>query len=142
MDGGVEDGVYVEIVGIVSSLLVVDTFTRALGMALFALPEPEPGAPSGHRPRGAAMDRAWVALLKPEDVDGADGEVYPAPRVSYVQMALSLVPQTKRDYWALVAEHYLSVGQIGDFGAKFRAITRPQIELIAARVASLHQCVY
>jgi hypothetical protein len=55
---------------------------------------------------------------------------------------LSLVPQSLRDYWALATAHYLPGAFVYQFDKSIRAITRPQMELLAARVSALHQCAY
>ncbi len=47
---GMTDVEYVEIGGLVSAVLVVDTFHAAMGLPLRALPEPEAGAAYGPRP--------------------------------------------------------------------------------------------
>ena len=53
-----------------------------------------------------------------------------------------MVPQSKRDYWNLAGAHYLEGKRVYDFGDSGRAISRPQIEIIAARISALHQCLY
>jgi hypothetical protein len=62
--------------------------------------------------------------------------------VGYIYRALSLVPQSVRDYWALAFEHYLPSEFVYKFDQSIRAITRPQTEVLAARVSALHQCAY
>ena len=71
-----------------------------------------------------------------------DGPLYPTPTAGYIHRALSMVPQSKRDYWNLAGAHYLESKQVYDFGDSGRAISRPQIEIIAARISALHQCLY
>lgn len=68
--------------------------------------------------------------------------MYPTPKAGYIYRGLSLVPQSLRDYWALANCHYLPGQYVYQFGASIRAITRPQMEILAARVSALHQCVY
>lgn len=139
---GLSEGEYVEIVGIVAMLMIMDAFSRALGVPERALPAPRAGLPTRYAPPGARKQAAWLPLVEPEDVVEADGPMYPHPKVGYIYRALSLVPQTVRDYWSLASCHYLPSEAIYQFDRSVRAISRPQTEVIAARVSALHQCVY
>lgn len=139
---GLAEGEYIEIVGLIAMVMMMDTFSRALGVPERALPAPQPGEPTRYRPPGAKKQAAWLALVEPEDTVPADGPMYPHPRVGYIYRALSLVPQSVRDYWALAFEHYLPSEVIYKFDRSIRAITRPQTEILAARVSALHQCAY
>jgi alkylhydroperoxidase family enzyme len=139
---GLSEGEYVEIVGIIAMVMMIDTFHRALGLPEPALPAPKAGAPTRYTPPGAKKQAAWLALVEPEDAVPADGPLYPHPRVGYIYRALSLVPQAVRDYWALAFEHYLPSEFVYKFDQSIRAISRPQTEVIAARVSALHQCAY
>ncbi len=139
---GLSDGEYVEIVGLIAMVMVLDTCHRALGLAERALPAPVAGEPSRYRPAGAKKMAAWLPLVEPEDATEADGPMYPSPKVGYIYRGLSLVPQSLRDYWALANEHYLPGQYVYQFDKSIRAISRPQTEILAARVSSMHQCVY
>ena len=139
---GLSDGAYVEIVGLVAMVMMLDTFTRAIGALDTPLPDPRPGAPTRHRPAGARKKAAWLPITEPEDATEADGPLYPNPKAGYIYRGLSLVPQSVRDYWALANNHYLPAPVIYKFDQSIRAIRRPQVEIIAARVSAMHQCVY
>jgi hypothetical protein len=139
---GLTAGEYVEIVGVIAMVMMIDTFHRALGLPERALPEPRAGEPTRYAPPGAKKQAAWLALVEPEDAVPADGPMYPHPRVGYIYRALSLVPQSVRDYWALAFEHYLPSEFVYKFDQSIRAISRPQTEVLAARVSALHQCAY
>ena len=139
---GVDEGTYVEIAGIVAMVMIMDTCHRALGLPLRALPVPAKGEPTRYRPPGAKKRAAWLSLVEPEDTVAADGPMYPSPKAGYIYRGLSLVPQTLRDYWGLVNHHYLPPQFVYEFGSSIRAISRPQVEILAARVSSLHQCAY
>lgn len=139
---GLTQGEYIEIVGVIAMVMMIDTFHRALGLPERALPAAQPGEPTRYQPPGAKKQAAWLALVEPEDAVPADGPMYPHPRVGYIYRALSLVPQAVRDYWALAFEHYLPSEVIYKFDQSIRAITRPQTEVLAARVSALHQCAY
>jgi hypothetical protein len=139
---GLSDGEYIEIVGIIAMVMVMDTFARALGMAERALPKPEAGAPTRYRPPGAKKQAAWLPLVEPQDTVESDGPMYPTPKAGYIYRGLSLVPQSVRDYWALAFVHYLPGEFVYQFDKSIRAISRPQTEIMAARVSALHQCAY
>lgn len=139
---GLDEGAYVEIVGLIAMIMMIDTCQRALGLPLRALPGPVKGEPTRYRPAGAKKKAAWLPLVEPEDAVEADGPMYPSPKAGYIYRGLSLVPQSLRDYWALANTHYLPGEFVYQFDKSIRAIARPQIEILAARVSALHQCAY
>lgn len=139
---GLEEGTYVEIVGIIAMVMIMDTCHRALGLPLRALPVPAKGEPTRYRPPGAKKKAAWLPLVEPEDTVENDGPMYPSPKAGYIYRGLSLAPQSLRDYWGLVNRHYLPPEHVYEFNGSIRAIERPQVEILAARVSSLHQCAY
>ena len=139
---GMSEGEYVEIVGLVAMVMMLDTFRRALGAPERELPAPKSGEPTRHRPVGAKKQAAWLPLVEPEDATEADGPMYPNPKAGYIYRGLSLVPQSLRDYWTLANCHYMPGEFVYQFDKSIRAIRRPQVEIIAARVSALHQCVY
>ena len=142
LDRGLAEGEYVEIVGIIAMVMIMDTCMLALGLPDRPLPAPGAGEPSRYRPPGARKKSAWLPIVEPEDVVDADGPMYPSPKASYIYRALSMVPQSMRDYWAMANYHYLPGHLVYQFDKTIRAITRPQSEIIAARVSALHQCAY
>lgn len=139
---GLSAGAYVEIVGLIAMVMMLDTCLRALGLPERALPAPGDGEPTRYRPPGARKKAAWLPLVEPEDAVEADGPMYPSPKAGYIYRGLSLVPQSLRDYWSLANCHYLPGDVVYQFDRSIRAIKRPQVEIIAARVSALHQCVY
>jgi len=139
---GMTEGEYVEIVGLIAMVMMMDAFRRGLGEPFTPLPEPRAGEPTRYAPPGARKNAAWLPIVEPEDAVESDGPMYPSPKAGYIYRGLSLVPQSLRDYWALAFSHYLPSEMIYKFDRSIRAITRPQTELIAARVSALHQCVY
>ena len=68
--------------------------------------------------------------------------MYPSPKAGYIYRGLSMVPQAVHDYWALANVHYLPGQVVYQFDTSIRAISRPQTEIMAARVSALHQCAY
>jgi hypothetical protein len=133
---------YVEIVSIVAIVTGLDTFDHALGRAPRDLPAPVLGAPSRHRPAGAKRDLAWVATLAPENVSDSDPNPYPRHGDKNIHRALSLVPREVINFFDLDVELYLKDHEIRDFATEYRAITHPQIELIAGRASVLNGCYY
>jgi len=142
-DGMAEER-YVETVGVIASIVAIDTFTKGLGLDDWPLPKVQPGAPSQKRPAAARRQMAWVSTLSPEDVLGTENEdLYGgATEAANVVQALSLVPAEKKNFFALVDHQYMTGTQMYDFDNEIRAITHPQIELVAGRVSALNQCVY
>lgn len=148
MDAGLGQPEYVELVSVVAVVTAVDTFRRATGHSVLELPPPAQGHPSRRRPSGAKTGLGWVATLAPDDRSADDPDLYgdePGPRRrpgANIQRALSLVPASMIHWWDLLQEMYQSSRQMWDFAHEYRAISHPQIELLAARVAALNRCEY
>ena len=142
--GGMVEERYLETVGVIATIVAIDTFTKGLGIAPWPLPAPVPGAPSRHRPVAAKRALAWVATLPPEDAVGTPDEDLYAGRstVGHIYQAMSLVPAEVRGFFDLVTNQYLPPAAMRDFDNEYRAINHAQIELIAGRVSALNQCVY
>ena len=142
---GISDGHYVEALGIVVAMISIDEFHRALDIPLEALPSAgsnEP--PSGYRPPGAKMHGAWLPSVKPEDLTEPEADLYGgAPATGNVIMAMSLVPDSVRLLSILGGSQYLQPAQVANPESNGgRALDRPQIELVAARVSSFNDCFY
>ena len=117
---------------------------RGLGLDPPPLPEARPGPPSRRRPAGARPGGAWVAWLEPTDLGEAEAGLYPAPGVpvANIRKAMSLVPDEVRSFFDLVSQQYQGPLEMRDFTREYRAISHAQIELLAARVSALNQCLY
>ena len=63
-------------------------------------------------------------------------------RTSNVRAAMSLHPDSVRWLSDLFDAHYLSWVEIQSEQEPFRVLTRPQRELVAARVSALNECFY
>lgn len=119
---------YAELVGVTGIAFVLDRFRLAIGQPLRPLPTPVAGEPARIRPDDVGDVGAWVA----QTVHKARANV---------SRALSLVPRTNQAWRILVDSHYTR-------GAEFyrlvwdRPLSRPQVELVAARTTSLHECFY
>jgi alkylhydroperoxidase family enzyme len=121
------DAAYVEIVGIVACMAAMDAFCEALGVAVLAFPAPRAGEPDRVRPQGLADIGAFVEMDDP----------FAGPNVG---RALSLAPGERVAFFGLVGSMYA----MKDFGELVwdRPLTRPQVELVAARVSALNECFY
>lgn len=140
--GGLSDAEYVETVGVMANVITVDSFCDALGAPRFALPAPQGGAPTRHRPAGAKPGLAWMPTLAPEDLTDAEAGMYDGLAAVNIHRALSLVPAEVIGFFDIDAEHYLPDSLLRDFGNEPRDLTHAQIEFLAARVSAINQCVY
>ena len=137
-------GHYVEMVGVIVSLISIDTLHHVLEMPLEPLPAATGNKPDHYWPEGAAIDVAWVPMIYPENLTAAENDIYfHAPRMGHVIRAMSLVPEAVRQLNSLSAAHYLPTPEVGDMTSCGElTLTRPQIELIAARTSILNDCFY
>ena len=105
MASGTPDTEYVETVGVVATVVAIDTFCRAIGVPLHPLPAPQNGAPHQRRPRTARQrGEAWVAMIHPKDLEGELDSAEEQSLASYwggvpanIRRALSLVPEEMRE---------------------------------------------
>ena len=140
---GLGEEQYIETVSIVAHVVAIDTMTRGLGFDLLPLPSPESGMPSQCRPTGAKLGSAWVPWLEPADLSEAESGLYPAGRsAANIMKAMSLVPDEVRSFFDIVSHQYQPPLAMRDFSREYRAISHAQIELLAARVSALNQCLY
>lgn len=116
---------YVEIVGVVSRVSAIDTFERGIGRAQRDLPIARPGRPSGSVITAARRRAGWVPTV------GAMGP----------PTALEAVPAEAAAQEALHGALYLSYPDMADLQAE-RGLTRAQMELVAARVSYLNDCLF
>jgi hypothetical protein len=140
---GLRDEPYVELLGVLVTVLGIDVFCRALGVPVHDLPDPEAGSPTGIRPPSACDEGAWVPTIPSGAAAGADADLYAdiPGRVPNVIRALSLVPDALRTLKDLGAAHYMTTAQMTDL-THGRSISRAQMELIAGRVSALRECFY
>lgn len=141
---GIEDTHYVETLGVVVRTVSIDTFCHALGVPPHRLPQPVVGEPSRQRPASARPDGAWVPMIPAGRAGGADGRaLFGGRNAPNVGRAMSLVPEEVHGMMELTEAQYLPPLRVADPGFDpGRAITRPQIELIAGRVSAINECFY
>lgn len=139
---GLDDGRYVELIGVVVTVVSIDAFCRALGVPLHPLPAPRPGAPTRYRPPQARSEGAWVPMIPTFGARGAEADLWRRGVTGNVIRALSLVPDEVRTLADLSAAHYLPLDRVADPRAHLEGLSRPQMELLAARVSALRECFY
>ena len=122
------DAPYVELVSIVVCVTAIDMFADALGVELEPLPAPVSGQPSRKRPDGVGEEGAWVPVSTP----------WQGPNVG---RALSLVPEDNATFMGLALSMYAGT-QFAELVWKDRPLSRPQVELVAARVSAVNECFY
>lgn len=119
---------YTELVAVAAMATVIDTFDLVRGRPLQPLPEPATGEPKRERPDGVGDVGAWVAQST-------------AKQLANVSRAVSLVPVTEGTWRALVTAFYSRGGEFLDL-VWGRPLSRPQVELVAARTTALNECFY
>lgn len=119
---------YTELVGVTAIVMVLDRFDLASKGRLGVLPDPIPGEPARLVPDDVGDVGAWV----PQTV---------GPSRANVSRTLSGVPRTNRTWRALVDSHYSRGEEFVNLQWN-RELSRPQTELVAARVTSLSECFY
>ena len=144
IENGLSQEEYVEILSIVVSTLAIDSFHHTLGYEPEPLPDSEPGEPSRRRPANAEPGKAWVPMVNVSAAAEADADMYAGlSRSANVITAMSLVPEAVRLLNVQSSAMYLSYNDVANPSKNGgRALTRPQIELIAGRVSALNDCFY
>lgn len=122
------DAAYAELASVVAQVVCIDHNAAALGIAPRALPTPEEGEPHGRRPAGMADVGGHIPMT----------EVIEGPNV---RRSLSLAGADHERWMMLVFAMY-SGSQFGEMVWSDRALSRPQVELLAARTSALNECFY
>jgi hypothetical protein len=139
---GLGDAHYVELVGVVATVVSIDAFCRGLGVPLHSLPEPRAGEPTRRRPPGALPETAWVPMIVESRATGEEADLYGTDRTGNVLRALSLVPEEVRGLKDLSAAHYFAPHEMMDLRRGLGGLDRLQVELLAGRVSALNECFY
>jgi len=128
---GVHPLEWVEVVGIVISVLPPVAFARAVGAPLPELPDEVPGPPSGREAAELAPAALnWVPVAAPAD------------RVASVVQALSALPDEWDNLWRLAEAQYMSDRQMDDPLWNRGTLSRSQMELVAARLSLIRECFF
>ena len=141
---GMSDGQYVEIVGIVARIVNLDVFARGIDVPTRELGAVEKGDPSRARPSAAVEEGAWLPSIPCGNRGGAEGRgLYGDDMQPFIYRALSLVPPEARRNMELGDDQYLPLQCFFDFGYSHHpGLTRPQVEVVAARTAAINECFY
>ena len=122
IDMGLPVEAYVELVAIVASTVIVDTYALGLGHPPPALPTAVPGQPSLERSSAVADAGAWLPLA-------AEGR-------AHILRSLGLVPSASALFFSTFEPcYYMRAGRAF-------AIAEPQVELVASRVSAVNECFY
>jgi hypothetical protein len=125
------DLAYVEIVAIACTVAAVVAFRRAAGLEPWELPRPAEGDPSRVVPPDLApAGLNWVRVTSPAD------------EVAAVVQAFTSVPAEHERLWMLGDAQYIPNLEMVDPRWTRGTLSRPQIELIAARVSQIRECFY
>jgi hypothetical protein len=143
---GLTDCAYVEVIGVVARLAHLDVFARGIGVPARQLRQPEEDrTPSMLRPAIAKHEGFFVDSV-PSAPEGGElardiyGSSVPA---SNILRSLSLVPDEARRLTRVVDEEYFTHETMMDMSySSLEGLSRPQLELVAARVSALNQCFY
>jgi len=131
LEAGIGAERYIELVSIVSTTTVVDTFNVGLGRPLPPLPEPEAGGPTGEAAPDVVDAGGWLPLSAAEE-DWAERGL---PRVPNIARAMGLSPAANALFLGVMTRHY----GLYEHGL---ALERPQIEHLASTVSTLNACYY
>ena len=142
---GLSEGAYVEVVGLVARLAHLDVFARGIGVPSRTLAEPvEDKAPSMQHPSVSKNEGFFTASI-PSAPEGGDLalELFGSEPAPNIVRSLSLVPDEARRLNNVINTEYFSAETIFNLThSSLKAISRPQIELVAAKISALNQCFY
>lgn len=126
-EAGITPEGYVEIVSIVSRVTVVDSFHRALGLALIELPGPETGDPTGEvDARARRSSRAYGPTVGPP----------------MIPTALSAIPAEMAAMADIQDTMYMTGEDMEEPDFRRDGLHRTQIELVASRTSQINECFY
>lgn len=118
---------YVEVTGIVSRVIAIDTFCRLLGVPPERFPKPRPGdiRPEAS-PATARRGKAWIPMVG-----------FPTP-----PNVLSLVPTERVATNAVAETLYMTGEQMDDPDTTVDGLHRTQAETVATTVSHGNECFY
>ena len=106
------------------------------------LPEPSSGEPTRLRPENLADEGAYVPTIPSSGAGPAEADLF-NPFGPNIYRSISLVPDQARLFYAILGAQYLKSPDVANPESNSgRAISRPQMELIAARVSALNGCFF
>jgi len=118
---------YLELVSVVAQITGIDSYRFALGHELETLPTPVPGEPVPTIDPDAAKTNAWV----------------PTVGVALAPTSLTALPNEKATKKALATAWYIPDDVVHKYGEEpGLELSRPQMELVAARTSYLNECFF
>lgn len=142
---GLGEEAYVETVGLAARLAHLDVFARGIGVPSRALPAPvDRTEPACERPPVATAEGFYTASVPSAPAGGelAESIFGPGPAPNILR-SLSLVPEEARRLNKVMDTEYFSLETIFDLDySSLPAVSRRQIEIVAAKVSALNQCFY
>lgn len=131
VSGELGDLAYVELVAMACTVAAVTTFRAAAGLSPWDLPAAIDGEPSRFVPPDLVpAGLNWVRVTSPADATAA------------VVQAFTSVPAENDRLWTLAAAQYIPNMEMVDPHWSRGCLSRPQMELIAARISQLRECFY
>jgi hypothetical protein len=142
---GLTEGAYVEVVGVVARIVHLDVFARGIGVPSRKLGDPlEDKEPSMERPSVAKQESFFTASI-PSAPEGGELAVslFGSEPAANIMRSLSLIPDEARRLNRVIDQEYFSGDSMFNLTYSSReGISRPQLELVAAKVSELNQCFY
>ena len=122
---------YVESVALTCEVAAIWSFRRAAGLEAWELPVAQPGSPTGETAGHLVQPELnWVPVAAPAD-----------ERAAVVQ-AFTALPTEHARVWSLADVQYIPDLEMVDPQWTRGTLSRPQMELVATRVAQLRECFY
>jgi hypothetical protein len=131
MRNALTDLAYVEVVAIACNVAAIVSFRRAAGLAPWHLSAARGGEPTRTVPPDLVDAKMnWVRVIAPADETAA------------VVQAFTSVPAELDRLWMLAAAQYIPNLEMVDPLWNRGTLSRPQAELVAARISQLRECFY
>jgi hypothetical protein len=131
---------YVEALGIAAVMRSIDQACRGMGVPQHALPAPLVGEPSREMPPGLGDIGSFFPMIASAPPPSPNEDLWGEDTVNVIR-ALSGVPDAVRDVKLLAEVQYVPLDDFEDPTLR-RTLSRPQMELIAARVSAVNECFY
>ena len=140
--GGLAAAQVIELGGIVSTVTIADTLSRALDRLRLPVPQAQPGEPARKLPSGLEIRGAWAPMVAPERAEGLIKTMYEivqgtAGFVFNVVRALSSSPSAWSLFLQTFRPNYATSGPMPEGG-----LSRVQVELLASSTSAFNDCFY
>ena len=139
---GIVENELIELISVTCIAVTIDSFLEAIGVAWLAPPLVSTEAPARQHQPMAARGPGWAQTIAPEDADGDFADFYADDMGFYIRRALTLEPTEARRFFALMDRLYLHDPRVRELDGYDRAVSRAQMEFLAARTSALLECFY